>query len=222
MLFERDLGTGRDRMVSDRDGSNIGPAYSPDGLTIAFATTVAGNTEIATVGRGGLQQQTRGRGFDSLEPTYSPDGRQFAFVSNRLGEPHIYLMTVAGTGDPRLISDYSYGGEGYNVSPDWSPKGNQIVYSSRIGGRARGVFQVVLADLDAGTRRLLTNQSRNEEPNWAADGRHIVFASPDREGGGLFVLDTVSGRVRSLLRGTGYSEPDWSPVLRRVEETAGR
>jgi TolB protein len=79
-----------------------------------------------------------------------------------------------------------------------------------------------LADLQSGTRRLLTNDRRNEEPSWAADGRHIVFASPDRDGGGLFVLDTVNGRIRILLSGRGYSAPDWSPVLRRDEVASQR
>jgi TolB protein len=215
LLYERDLTTGRDRLISDRDGINITPVYSPDGTTIAFATTVSGNTEIATYNRERnccLEQHTRGRQFDSLSPTYSPDGRQFAFVSNRLGEPHIYVMPVGG-GEPRLISDYAFGGRGYNVSPDWSPRGNQIVYQTR----QNGTLQIALADLDRGTRRLLTNEGNNEDPSWAPDGRHVVFSSRDREGaGGLFIVDTVSGRVRPLLRGAGYGLPAWSPALQRA------
>ncbi|HUE96857.1 MAG TPA: hypothetical protein VMN39_09365 [Longimicrobiaceae bacterium] len=212
LLYERDLRTGRDRLVSDRAGINITPSYAPDGETLAFATTVAGNTEIATLGARGLEQHTRGRGFDSLSPSYSPDGRRFAFVSNRLGEPHIYVMAVGG-GEPRLISDYAFGGRGYNTSPDWAPRGEQIAYQSRING----LLQIVVADVQRGTRRLLTNEGNNEDPSWAPDGRHLVFASRDREGGGLFILDTVSGRVRPLLRGAEYGLPDWSPTLRRAE-----
>ncbi len=211
LLYERELTTGRDRLISDRDGINITPAYSPDGSTIAFSTTVSGNTEVATYNRDRnccLEQHTRGRGFDSLAPSYSPDGRRFAFVSNRLGEPHIYVMPVGG-GEPQLVSEYAYGARGYNTSPDWSPVGNQIVYHSRINGS----LQIVVADLDRGTRRLLTNEGNNEDPSWAPDGRHVVFSSRDREGGGLYVLDTVSGNIRPLLRGAGYGLPDWSPSL---------
>jgi TolB protein len=211
LLYERDLRTGRDRMLSDRDGINITPVYSPDGRTIAFATTVSGNTELATYDRERnccLEQHTRGRQFDSLSPTYSPDGRQFAFVSNRLGEPHIYVMAIGG-GEPRLISDYSYGGQAYNSSPDWAPVGQKIAYHTRVNGR----FQIVFADLERGTRRLLTNEGNNEDPSWAPDGRHLVFSSRDREGGGLFIVDSVGGRVRALLRGDEYGLPAWSPGL---------
>lgn len=219
LLYERDLRTGRERMVSDREGINITPSYSPDGRTLAFATTVAGNTEVATKNVADdccLQQQTRGRRFDSLSPSFSPDGRQLAFVSNRLGEPHVYVMDLGG--EPRLISDYVYGGRGYNTSPDWSPLGRQVVYHSRING----IHQLVLADLEQGSRRFLTNTANNEDPSWAPDGRHVVFSSKDREGGGLFVLDTVSGRVRPLLRGAGYGLPDWSPTLLRASPGTAR
>jgi TolB protein len=216
LLYERDLRTSRDRLISDRDGINITPTYSPDGGTIAFATTVSGNTEIATYNRDRnccLEQHTRGRQFDSLSPSYSPDGRQIAFVSNRLGEPHIYVMPVGG-GEPRLISDYAFGVRGYNTSPEFSPRGQKIAYQTRL---PNGTQQIMVADLERGNRRLLTNEGSNEDPSWAPDGRHVVFASRDREGGGLFILDTVSGRIRPLLRGTGYGLPAWSPTLYRVE-----
>ncbi len=214
ILYERDLRTGRDRVLSDREGVNAMPAYSPDGRLVAFSTSVAGNTEIATFDRNQnccLQQQTRGRQFDSFNATFSPDGRRLAFISDRLGQPHLYIMDLGG--DPRLISEYSYGSRIKNDAPDWSPDGQKIVYQSEI---SPGNHQLMLADLDRGNRRVLTNQGNNETPSWAPDGRHVVFSSKDRDGGGLFVLDTVSGRIRPLLRGQGYGLPDWSGTLYRV------
>lgn len=217
-IYERDLRTGRDRIVSDRAGSNITPDYAPNGRTIAFATLVDGNTEIATIDGDRLEQHTKGNRYDSLSPSYSPDGREFAFESSRLGEPQIYVMSVGG-GAARLVSDFVYGGGGYNTSPDWSPRGRKIAYLSRV----EGIPQIVVTDLDKGTGRLLTNEGSNEDPSWAPDGRHIVFSSRDRDGGGLFVLDSVSGRIRPLLRGGGYGLPAWSPVLRQAEpSTQGR
>ena len=102
LLYERNLSTGADRVLSDRGGINITPSYAPDGRTVAFATTVGGHTEIATIGAEGLRQQTRGRGYENLSPTWAPDGRRFAFVSDRLGEPQIYVMSPGG--EPRLVS----------------------------------------------------------------------------------------------------------------------
>lgn len=211
-VYERDLGTGRERVVFDRIGTNMTPAYSPDGRTIMFAGTFGGNTEIATfdVSTGQVRQITNGRRFDSLAPSYSPDGRRIAFVSSRIGEPHIYVMGLGG-GEATMVSDYSFGGRGYNTSPDWSPRGDRIAYHSRVGG----VTQIKLVDANGGTPRFLTNEGSNEDPSWAPNGRHLVFASSNRDGGGLFVLDTVSGRIRPLLHGRGYGLPAWSPTLLR-------
>jgi TolB protein len=206
-LYERDLATGADRLLSDRDGINITPSYSPDGRTVAFATTVSGHTQIATIGPEGLRQHTRGRGAENLSPTWAPDGRRFAFVSDRLGEPQIYVMAPGG--EPRLVSEYTYGSRGYSTSPDWSPVGPVVAYHTRVSGR----MQIAALNVDGGRPRILTDRFVNEDPSWAPDGRHLVFSSPDREGGGLFVLDTVTGRIRRLVPGRGHGLPDWSPSL---------
>jgi TolB protein len=208
-LWERNLASGRDRLLSDRAGINITPAYSPDG-SVAFAATVSGNTEVVSLDAAGVNPLTRGRGFDSLSPSFSPDGARIAFVSNRLGEPQVYVM--ARGGEPRLVSEYTYGRSGYSTSPAWSPRGPWIAYHTRAGGS----HQIALVGADGNGRRLLTNQGTNEDPSWAPDGRHVVFASPNRDGGGLFVLDTVSGRIRPLVRGRGLGLPDWSPSFGRA------
>jgi TolB protein len=215
-VYERDLATGRERVVFDRIGTSMTPSYSPDGRTIMFAGTFGGNTEIAAfdVSSGQVRQITNGRRFDSLAPSFSPDGRRIAFVSSRIGEPHIYIMNLGG-GEATMVSDYAFGGRGYNTSPEWSPRGDRIAYHSRVGG----VTQLKVVDANGGTPRFLTNEGSNEDPSWAPNGRHLVFASPNRDGGGLFVLDTVSGRIRPLLQGRGYGLPAWSPTL--VHSPAG-
>jgi TolB protein len=210
-LYERDLATGRDRTLASGPGIHITPEYSPDGRTLAFAATLAGNTEVMTMpaSGGSPRPQTRGRRFDSLSPTFAPDGNRIAFVSNRLGAPYVYVMQLGG--EPRLVSNYTYGERGYDTSPDWSPTGAQIVYETRV----RGTPQLVVVDASGSGARLLTNSSSNEDPSWAPDGRHVVFGSPNRGGGGLFVIDAASGRVRALLRGRGYGLPAWSGSLAR-------
>jgi TolB protein len=211
-LFERDLANGGERTISARDGLNITPAYSPDGRTIAFGATVGGNTELAlTTGGGGLRTLTQSRRYENLSPTFSPDGGRIAFVSDRLGEPAVYVMDADG-GEPRIVSQYQFGRRGYSTSPDWSPTGPWIAYSTRVAG----VAQIAVVGPDGRGARLLTDRGRNEDPSWAPDGRHLVFASPDRDGGGLFVLDTVTGKVRTLVAGRGYGLPAWSPLLARA------
>jgi TolB protein len=109
-------------------------------------------------------------------------------------------------GEARAVSEFVHGRGGYHTAPEWSPRGNHLVYSAR----ANGSLQVVFADLGNGRSRLLTDRGRNEDPSWAPDGRHVVFAS-DRDGGGLYIVDSVSGRIRPLVRGWGHGLPAWSP-----------
>ena len=207
VLYERDLGTGAERVISERSGLNMTPSYSPDGATLAFATTVGTETEVVTWDRSrGMRQQTRGGRSASFSPSWAPDGARFAFVSDRLGEPAIYVMSPGGAAT--LVSEYVYGRRGYAASPDWSPRGSEIAFHARAGGS----FQIVVVNADGSGQRLLTNSGRNEDPSWAPDGRHLVFASTARDGGGLFVLDTVTGRTRKLVGGAA-GLPDWSPSL---------
>jgi TolB protein len=215
VLYERDLGAGTDRVVSEGEGLNITPAYAPDGQTLAFAALRGGSTDLVAVRRGGSAPEPllRGGRGDALSPTWSPDGRRVAFVSNRLGEPHVYVASVGG--EARLLSEYRYGQGGYNTSPDWSPKGSEIAYHTRVGGS----HQIAVVDAAGGKPRIVTGGGWNEDPSWAPDGRHLVFAASGAEAG-LYVADTVSGRIRPLVRGHADGLPDWSPVLARALSAA--
>ncbi|MBX6363479.1 MAG: PD40 domain-containing protein [Gemmatimonadetes bacterium] len=210
-LVERDMTTGSSQVLLTRD-QILTPAYSPDGRRIAFATWNGHNNEIDdydVVQRCCLRRITHSA-RDDLSPSYSPDGRRIVFNSNRVGQPHIYVASADG-GDADLLSPYTYGEPGYYTSPDWSPTGTQIAFH----GRSRGEFQIMLADASTpgATVRQITASGRNEDPSWAPDGRHIVFSGVRDGGAGLYVVDTVTGRVRPLLVGGRYRVPDWSPIL---------
>jgi TolB protein len=211
-IVERELASGEIRMISDRAGLNITPVYSPDGQRMLFASWTGSDTRIFEYDlarRCCIRALSRGP-RDDMSPSFSPDGNTMAFNSNRIGQPHVYVMPVAG-GEARIISPYAFGEPGYYTSPDWSPTGSLVTFH----GRSRGRFQIMVADAarPGGTVQQLTSDGENEDPSWGPDGRHIVFTGVRSGGSGLYVIDSVTGRIRPLVLGGRFLMADWSPAL---------
>lgn len=203
-------------MIGPETASALTPTYSPDGRRLAFGLAVGNGSSTATeihdydvANDCCLRRVSRGP-LDDMSPTYSPDGQRVAFMSNRLGQPHIYVMPATG-GEPTLLSPFVYGEPGYYTSPDWSPVNSLVAFH----GRSRGNHQIMVADASkpGETVRQITADGASEDPSWAPDGRHIVFSGVRAGEAGLYVIDTVTGRLRPLVVGGGYLVPDWSPKL---------
>jgi len=98
--------------------------------------------------------------------------------------------------------------ENYNTSPDWSPRGDLIAYTSRI----KGSFEICTIDIRTGeVIRLTNNWNNDEDPSWAPDGRHLIYSS--RQGGrtNLFVLDIANPRPIQITTGKDCFSPAWGP-----------
>jgi TolB protein len=216
-IYEMDLATQQERALDPgREGQQITPAYHPDGREITFALLGQNRTGIFRYDweQNCCLTHLQGGRWEDLSPTYSPDGRRIAFQSNRLGTniPQVYVMNADG-GDADLISPYVYGTSGYYTSPDWSPTENRVAFHGRI--ERYGRYQILVAEVEARGARVLqlTADGNNEDPSWAPDGRHLVFAGERSYGFGLFVVDAASGKIRALATGINPRNPDWSPSL---------
>ncbi len=222
VIMELDLRNGQTRVLDPgREGQQTTPAYSPDGREIAFS--------LYGYNRSGLFSydweanccltHIQGGRWEDTSPSYSPDGSRIAFNSNRLGTsiPQIYVVSSQG-GQADLISPYVPGMPGYYTSPDWSPTSNQIAFHGRI--ERTGRFQILVGEM--GGRRAtvirLTAEGNNEDPSWAPDGRHIVFAGERSYGFGLFVVDGATGTIRLLVPNIRPRNPDWSLSLKAPQE----
>jgi TolB protein len=206
----RDLVSGASRRIPDRGGSNITPAFSPDGSTLVFAS---GNDGVDLFSVPAFENEaprriTNGRGSSNSNPTFSPDGRSIAFTSGRLGHPEVYITDADGT-NPDLLTTTGFGDQLYRANPDWSPDGRRVAFQSQIAG----VFQIMTINLRDRSVQALTSEGRNEDPSWAPDGRHLVFTSSRSGAKQLWVLDTETFRLRQLTRGGSARQAAWSPRL---------
>ncbi len=81
--------------ITDGDGIDSWPVWSPDGKRIAFVSNRTGNYEIYLMNADGstIKNLTNNAAQDT-SPTWSPDGKKIAFVSTRDGGSDIYVMEV--------------------------------------------------------------------------------------------------------------------------------
>jgi TolB protein len=208
----RDLVTGSTRTLATTPGGlNTTPAFSPDGLALAYAHGDENGTDlyVVTPFTGGTARRiTVGRGSDNTSPSFSPTGGRIAFTSGRSGHPEIYTADVDGS-NVELLTPFNFGDQNYRSDPAWSPDGRLIAFQSQINGQ----FQIMTITLRDRTVKQLTSEGANESPSWAPDGRHLVFTSTRTGVKQLFVLDTESGRARQLTHRAGSRLAAWSRHL---------
>ncbi len=219
-IYEIDLEAETERLLEvGREGQHLTPAYHPSGDAIAFNIMGSGLFTYDLSEDCCLAQLVGGRA-ENLQPSYSGDGDRLVFLSNRLGvaTPQIYTMPARG-GDANLLSPYRFGQGGYFADPDWSPESNKVAFAGGIvRRRVYARYHIFLADTDVGDNRLiqLTRSGNNEDPSWAPDGRHIVFIGERSNGFGVFVVDSGTGRTRTVVASVKASDTDWSPALQPV------
>jgi Tol biopolymer transport system component len=142
-------------------GSDVSPAWSPDGRQLAFVSWRDGNSEIYLLDlrSGQLRNLTNYPGADS-SPVWSPDGTRIAFESLRGGYWNIRVIDLE-TGAVRDLTD----GVIASQSPAWSPDGRHIAFQSR----REGYWDLYMIDLESGEMRNLTNSTSDDlNPVWTA------------------------------------------------------
>ena len=226
-IYELNIEQGTERVIEPgRAGQHFMPVYHPDGAAMAF-TIMGRNGGAGAIFSYNLRdncclRELAGGRIENVQPTYSHDGRYLAFVSNRLGSttPHVYTMPSDGGTAVRLSPvTYRERRGGYFTDPDWSPVSGNVAFVGRIVGRGEfDRYNIFVADVEQGDKRViqLTREGSSQDPSWAPDGRHIVYAGERSYGFGIFVVDTATGRTRILAPNVSAQDTDWSPSLGRA------
>lgn len=196
-----------------RECEQHAPAFSPDGLRVAFEEFFhpktpdgSASTTIAVTDAAGAE--VREVLDDADSPAWSPTGKALAVVTFGAG---IRVIRPDGS-DVRQVTRRP------GSDLDWSVR-NRIVFSYR-GSRGRRNLYVVRSD---GRRlRRLTHNSLSFDPSWSPDGRRIAFVKEtprDTYALGIYTMRANGTRLRRIARGAG--SPVWSPNGKRIAYSRG-
>jgi len=201
--------------VADSDGENsqtalaspesiISPAWSPNGLQIAYVSFESRKPVIYVhdVASGKRRLIANFRGSNSA-PAWAPDGRSLAVTLSRDGGSQLYTIDANG-GEPRRLIQSS----GIDTEPVFSADGRNIYFVSDRGGSP----QVYRMPASGGNpERVTFAGSYNISPALSPDGRWLAYIS--RIGGAfkLQVMELASGTVNGITDTTADESPSFAP-----------
>jgi dipeptidyl aminopeptidase/acylaminoacyl peptidase len=201
-------------------------AIAPDGKTVAFTSTIAGEMELWTVPVvGGWPTQLTNLHEYVSEIGWSPDGKWIIFASDYGGNarPDLFRVPAAGGAVEKLTKTRLAHNE-----PRFSPDGKRLAF---LADPDRDfIFQLHVMDLESRKISRLTRESEKVQTIvWAPDGKTIALnRSGDDQKGDLLLVDAGTGMVAvvkpQLKDGIVVPErfsPDGSKLLVTTRNQAG-
>lgn len=187
------------------------PAFSPDGQKIVFHSWRENRLGIQVVSAEGgeMTDAIVGTHTEDSAPSWSRDGVKIAFASNKEIDRkwRIYVGWFVGTGEPVELR--------LGESPDWSPKGDKIVYR---GCDERGDnCGLYIMDENGANPTQLTNDVSDNAPAWSPNGSQVAFMSARDGNWEIYVVDLANPEPRRLtMNPANDGLPTWSPDGRRI------
>ena len=160
-IYEMDLRSRQSRRLTQTNGIDTGPSYSPDGRQVVFESDREGSQQLYIMNSDGSGvRRISGADGRYSTPVWSPRGDYIAFTKQTSGRFLIGVMRPDGSGERVLTEGY------HNEGPTWAPNGRVVMFFRESQGANAGprLFSV---DLTGYNERQVTTPSFGSDPAWS-------------------------------------------------------
>jgi Tol biopolymer transport system component len=205
-IFVRPFSGGAPRQLTSGKSSDIGPAWSPDGGSLAFQRVDEDGSRVMVIpaaGGGARKVAEFGAAGDETQPlrsaAWTQDGKSLVVAGAEEGQPSALSVVVVDTGAARRITTPAKETPG-DFSPEVSPDGATVAFVRATDSENREGADIWLCDLSGGgVRRLTFDDHMIRGIAWTPDGRELVYSSDRGSGWRLWRLPAYGGTPRDLL-----------------------
>lgn len=197
-LWLGDAATGQSLQLTNAKRSSLQPAWSPDGMWIAFVSDRDGKRQLYRIAVAGGEAEQLTSGDEGVSNfSWSPGGKAIAFTmidkvtdamkerEKQWGEiriedqdqryTHLHVLDIATKATRPLTTGAFVVG-----SFDWSPDGTKLAFDHRVTSDPAdsGSADISVVTVATGAREVVVAQAGpDSNPRWSPDGSQIAFVS---------------------------------------------
>lgn len=197
-------------------GSEDSPRWSPDHGNLLFESDRTGRTQIyVAAGDGSGLKQLTNEPAGAVDPDWSPDGKKIIYealsgaaskdTSVREGSSPSGLVMINADGTGRTVITQS---SKSNFAPRWSPKGDEILYSS--AEYWPGLDLLTYSVAAKKVTILTTGYESFSHAAWSPDGSRFAFCYGSKDDTDIWIRAPKQDKGAPIVtRSARDCDPEW-------------
>jgi TolB protein len=231
-LWRQRLDSSEAIQLTDGDGYDYQPDWSPDGKSVVFVSYQKDAMELWLLDLASERAKPLTHdGAVNVEPRWSPDGKKIVWVSTEYNKRfHVFIADFADgeiknavrlTGETEsALPRYYYSPYDMEINPVWTRDGQEILFVSNKGHiYGTGGFWRMKAEPGTAPREIHSEEtSWKARPDFSPDGSRMVYSSYlGRQWQNLWVMPAKGGDAFPISYGAwDQTNPRWSPDSKKI------